>query len=202
VGRVISLIQLPVKLNPLRSVNRTMNSYTFLKDKLLDETGAEVMMSWETPMMKKHAEVVTQNGGDILEIGFGMGICAAFIQSHNIKSHTIIEIHEQVFEKLLEWAQDKPNVIPVKGDWLYNIPSKQYDGIMFDTWKDNRITQFKKLIPDHIKKGTIFTCYNSYQRECNGYNYEAEYIVLDVEPTKQEKEYFNHTKYYLPKVVF
>tara|TARA_R110001583_G_scaffold77454_2_gene210825 strand:- start:276 stop:815 length:540 start_codon:yes stop_codon:yes gene_type:complete len=179
-----------------------MDSYTFLKDKLLDETGAEVMMSWETPMMKKHAEVVTQNGGDILEIGFGMGICASFIQSHNIKSHTIIEIHEQVFEKLLEWAQDKPNVIPVKGDWLDSIPNKQYDGVMFDTWKENRIIQFKKLIPNHIKKGSIFTCYNAYQRECNGYNYEAEYIILDVKPTKQEKEYFNHKKYYLPKVVF
>ena len=43
------------------------------------------MMSWETPMMKKHAEVVTENGGDILEIGFGMGICSNFIQEHNIK---------------------------------------------------------------------------------------------------------------------
>ena len=83
-----------------------MKSYTFLEDKILDETSAEVMMSWETPMMKKHAEVVTENGGDILEIGFGMGICSDFIQQHTINSHTIIEIHDQVFENLLEWAKD------------------------------------------------------------------------------------------------
>jgi len=179
-----------------------MKNYTFLKDKLLDESGAEVMMSWETPAMKKHAEVVTENGGDILEIGFGMGICSTFIQSHPIKTHTIIEIHDEVFEKLLEWAKDKPNVIPIKGDWLSSIPNKKYDGIMFDTWRENKIIQFKNLIPKHIKKGTIFTCFNSYTRECNGYNYEAEYIVVDVNPTKQNKTYFTSKKYYLPKVVF
>ena len=176
--------------------------YTFLEDRILDETGAEVMMSWETPMMKKHAEIVTEKGGDILEIGFGMGICSSFIQNYNIKSHTIIEIHDQVFEKLLEWARDKPNVIPIKGDWLNSIPPKQYDGIMFDTWKDNRISQFKKLIPNHIKTGTMFTFYNSYQREYNGYNYKATYTILDVKPTHQEKQYFMDKKYYLPKVVF
>ena len=32
-----------------------------------------VMHDWEDLMMKKHAEVVCQNGGDILEIGFGSG---------------------------------------------------------------------------------------------------------------------------------
>jgi|TARA_B100000700_G_scaffold325097_1_gene432943 spermidine synthase len=179
-----------------------MKSYTFLEDKILDETSAEVMMSWETPMMKKHAEVVTENGGDILEIGFGMGICSDFIQQHTINSHTIIEIHDQVFEKLLEWAKDKPNVIPVKGDWLNSIPPKKYDGIMFDTWKDNRNIKFKKIIRKYVKEGTIFTFYNSYQSECNGYNYDAEYTVLDVEPDKQDKKYFTHKKYYLPKVIF
>ena len=56
-----------------------MGNYIFLEDRILDETGAEVMMSWEKPMMKKHAEIVTENGGDILEIGFGMGICLSLI---------------------------------------------------------------------------------------------------------------------------
>ena len=33
-----------------------------------------VMHEWEDLMMKKHSEVVCQNGGDILEIGFGMAL--------------------------------------------------------------------------------------------------------------------------------
>ncbi len=179
-----------------------MGEYTFLEDRILDETGAEVMMSWETPMMKKHAEIITENGGDILEIGFGMGICSNFIQEHNIKSHTIIEIHDEVFEKLVEWAKDKPNVIPIKGDWWDSIPNKKYDGIMYDTWKDNRNNQFKKLISQHTKTGTIFTFYNSYQQESNGFNYKATYTILDVEPDLQNKKYFTDKKYYLPKVIF
>ena len=50
--------------------------YTFLKDKILDENEKEIMMEWETPIMKEHAKIVTENSGDILEIGFGMGICS------------------------------------------------------------------------------------------------------------------------------
>ena len=37
-----------------------------------DESGAEVMMDWEDDIMKKSAEFICYNKGDILEIGFGM----------------------------------------------------------------------------------------------------------------------------------
>ena len=33
-----------------------------------------VMMDWERDIMKHHADYVCSKGGDILEIGFGMGI--------------------------------------------------------------------------------------------------------------------------------
>ena len=49
-----------------------------------------VMHVAETDVMKEFAKVVTQNGGDILEIGFGMAISANEIQTYNIQSHTII----------------------------------------------------------------------------------------------------------------
>ena len=50
----------------------------------------EVMMDWETDVMSASAAYVCGNGGDILEIGFGMGISADYIQSHSISSHTIV----------------------------------------------------------------------------------------------------------------
>ena len=50
----------------------------------------EVMMDWEDPLMSASAAYVCENGGDILEIGFGMGISPGYIQSHSISSHTII----------------------------------------------------------------------------------------------------------------
>ena len=79
--------------------------------KIAIDDNRSVMMDWETPIMEKSAEYICQSKGDILEIGFGMGICADFIQAEGIKSHTIIELHPQVIEKLRVWAEDKDNVI-------------------------------------------------------------------------------------------
>ena len=45
-----------------------------------DNIEIPVMMDWEDSLMSASAAYVTQNGGDILEIGFGMGISASFIQ--------------------------------------------------------------------------------------------------------------------------
>ena len=72
----------------------TIESITKINDKL-------VMHIAETELMKKFAEVVTKNGGDILEIGFGMGLSASEIQTYNIKSHTIIERHPQINQTLI-----------------------------------------------------------------------------------------------------
>ena len=62
----------------------------------------EVMMNWEDSIMKASADYVCENGGDILEVGFGMGISAGYIQSHSISSHTIIENHPQIIAKAVE----------------------------------------------------------------------------------------------------
>ena len=72
-------------------------SLTFESDKItIDADGSEVMMSWEDSLMSASAAYVTQNGGDILEIGFGMGISAGYMHSHSINSHTIVENHPQI----------------------------------------------------------------------------------------------------------
>jgi len=60
-----------------------------------------VMDKVETPLMKRFAEIVTQNGGDILEVGFGMGISPDFIYNSNIKSYTCIEIHPKIYTILI-----------------------------------------------------------------------------------------------------
>jgi len=88
----------------------------------------EVMMDWEDELMSASAAYITQNGGDILEIGFGMGISAGYIQSHSISSHTIIENHPEIIPLALNWASDKPNVIIVTGSWYSNLNN-------LSTWK-------------------------------------------------------------------
>ena len=71
-----------------------------------DGDTSAVMHVGERSLMNKLAEIVTQNGGDILEIGFGMNLSANAIQSNpNVTSHTIIEIHPVQYERALEWAK-------------------------------------------------------------------------------------------------
>ena len=85
----------------------------FEEDKIYYEDSGmilEIMMDWEDSIMKASADYVCENGGDILEFGFGMGISAGYIQANNINSHTIIENHPQIIERLRLWATDKPNV--------------------------------------------------------------------------------------------
>ena len=43
------------------------------------DTGLSVLMDWESSIMEASADYVCSNGGDILEIGFGMGISAGYI---------------------------------------------------------------------------------------------------------------------------
>ena len=90
---------------------------TFSETKIADELDGEVMMNWESPIMEKSAEFICHNKGDVLEIGFGMGICSDYIQAQGVNSHTIVEIHPQIIERLNTWASGKSNVTIIEGDW-------------------------------------------------------------------------------------
>jgi hypothetical protein len=161
----------------------------------------EVMGSWEDPLMKRHAEVVCENGGDILEIGFGMGISANYIQQQSPDSHTIIESHPQVIEKLKVWADDKPNVIVVEGRW-YDVTGSLgiYDGIFYDTFGDKKLPKFKDACNQLTKSGSIITFWNHYgvMERDNAYGFVDNVSYEEVEV---EDPYSSGAKYYLPKVV-
>ena len=120
-----------------------------------------VMGDWEDPIMKAHAEITCRNGGHILEVGFGMGISANYIQEQDIESHTIIELNDEVYEKAVEWAKDKPNTEIVSGDWKTVELDKKFDAIFFDAYVQDKLFM---LFPIHIlrfcKVGTILTFFN------------------------------------------
>lgn len=81
------------------------------------------MMGWEDPLMKLHAaEICVPNPqgecagkeadlvdqhlilgvGDILNVGFGLGLIDTYIQSYKPRSHTIIEAHPDVYKHMIE----------------------------------------------------------------------------------------------------
>ena len=186
-------------------MNYIDQTLTFDSDKIYytsNDIQYEVMMDWEDSLMSASAAYVCQNGGDILEIGFGMGISAGYIQSHSINSHTIIENHPQVIEKLKIWAQDKPNVNIVEGDW-YDVKNQlsTYDGVFYDTFGDSDMRYFSSSLSSLVKPGGVVTWWNSNSSETNYYNIPGvEYDQINVTPPKNI--YFNNSTYYLPKKQF
>lgn len=162
----------------------------------------EVMMSWESPIMEASAEWVCSGGGDILEIGFGMGISASFIQQKSISSHTIVESHPEIFQKATEWAADKPNVILIFGEW-FNIRDQlgSYDGIFYDTYADDHMMQFPTILSGITNRGCRVTWWNNNPSPNSIYEIEGtEYDEIVVNP--DPNSYFNHNKYYLPKKIY
>ena len=172
----------------------------FEDKKITEETfGAEVMMDWEAPIMEKCAEFICHNKGDILEIGFGMGICADYIQSQGVNSHTIIEIHPQIIEKLNAWAKDKSNVIIVEGDWHSVSGLETYDGIFIDTFGDENWDNFKSFALARSKAGAKITYWNGYTDKNNEHNFDS-ISFEDISITPDSNGYFIRDTYSMPKV--
>ena len=186
------------------------SSLTFHSDKItskMDEFGDEeviIMMNWEHPAMSASAAYITENGGDILEIGFGMGISAGYIQSHSVSSHTIIEPHPQMVEKAVEWSSGKSNVTIISQSWADVTGSLgTYDGIFYDTSFDDKHNLFSSSLSELIKTGTKLSVFNSYSAETNIFNLEMSYRQINVTTPNSASQYFNDDNvYYMPMKEF
>ena len=176
----------------------------FLEDRIVGDELGIIMMDWEQPLMKRHAEIVCKNGGDILEIGFGMGISAQYIQEQNIDSHTIIEIHPEIAKKANEWAKDKENVEIIEADWFdVRNDLEIYDGIFYDAEHDEHKDEFYNLLNDILKEGGRYTFFNPQGDGVKNHHNIKEnicYEQMDIDPP--ENPYINSNTYYLPIVEF
>ncbi len=130
----------------------TKSSVMLSKTQLVID-GFQVMQSWEINYMKMLADIVTQNGGRILEIGFGMGISAGFIQkSGRTNNHIIIEPNTIVlqhakakFKKKLESRK----ISLLEGCWQDIAPklqSNSFDGILFDSFSSSKSPKKEELL--------------------------------------------------------
>ena len=185
--------------------NYTDKTLTFESDKIYytdNESQLEVMMNWEDSLMSASAAYVCEGGGDILEIGFGMGISAGYMHSHSISSHTIIENHPQIITKAQEWASGKSNVTIINGSW-YDVKDdlSTYDGIFYDTYGDENSYNFSSSLSNLTKSGTKVTWWNNNPSKTDLFNIpNLSWQEVDVDPPSNS--YFNSTTYYLPKKQF
>ena len=175
------------------------NTLEFFDSKIVDESGVEVMMDWELSIMEKSAEFICHNKGDILEIGFGMGICSDYIQAQGVNSHTIVEIHPQIFEKLQIWAEGKSNVTIIESDWNTISGLGNYDGIFIDTFGDENWNNFKPFALEKAKSGARITYCNNFDSENNEHSFDSiSFDSISISP--ESNSYMNGNTYYMPKV--
>jgi guanidinoacetate N-methyltransferase len=137
---------------------------------LVDE---QIMEDWQIQIMRKMAELVCKSGGDILEIGFGRGISANFIQEQGVRSHTIVEVSDPIVKRFETWkaAYPQADIRMVHGRWQdVTAELGSYDGVFFHTYPldeqeyvDNVVdsitfaAHFFPTASAHLKPGGVFT---------------------------------------------
>lgn len=146
-----------------------------------------IMHSGEKGLMECLAKLGTKNGGDILEIGFGLHLSADTIQSNpRVNSHTIVEVHPTIYNNALKWSEDKKNIEIILGDWINILPikNKKFDGIIFDTHLDPNIHKFLDVIKENCKEDTIvvFFEYPIFDKRLNGFRYVIDQKDFDMLP--------------------
>ncbi len=162
----------------------------------------QVMMDWEDTLMSGSASFITQNGGDILEIGFGMGISANYIQSHSISSHTVIENHPDIIPLALDWSSERPNTNVITGSWYEVLSSlDKYDGIFYDTYGDEDLYRFESSVTSLIRTNGLVCWWNTLNTSGSIFSFDdIEYQVFDINPPANS--YYNSNQYFLPKKQF
>lgn len=206
-------------------------SLTFESDKIkYTKDGKEfnVMMDWETPIMRRSAEWVT-NGGraeSVLELGFGMGISAGFIQNYQPVQHTIIETHSAIAERANEWAGERntyydknklKNRVTILGgkNWFDEFRKEfaqsglqEFDAIFIDTYQDTKLHEFKNYIDKFLKRGGRMTWWNPMEnfipdqttKNRRGVSYEL-IRLSDYKISIPKNAYHNTDEYYMPMYI-
>lgn len=151
------------------SPDKWKNAKANFKETELEILGHPVMQPWEESYMKELADVATKNRGRILEIGFGMGLSANYIQRNKPLEHIIIEANDAVYQKLLDFSKSlEVKIKPINEFWENSVNTfedEQFDAILFDPYPislnqlENQRFEFYPHAYRLLKKGGVFTQY-------------------------------------------
>lgn len=177
--------------------------------------GWQVMQDWEVPLMRVMAEAVTEVKGDVLEIGFGMGICANEIARRDCNTYAVIEAHPDVAEAARKWGEQQSFPVTVhEGLWQDVLPNLEtrYDGVVFDTFplapeeRGRNHFPFIPLAPTLLKPGGVLTLYSDETADFRGEHLslllksfpELRLIKVDGLRPPDDCEYWQHSEMIVP----
>ena len=137
-------------------------------------TKDQIMEDWQVPIMQSMAEYAAESKGDVLEIGFGRGVSAEFIQQAGVRSHTVVEFNDHsVNDYFKPWRrrhEDKAIKL-IHARWQdAEDQLGQYDSIFFHAFPLNEnefveyilksVTFAEHAFPTmaaHLNSGGVFT---------------------------------------------
>ena len=135
--------------------------------RLLDADSKAVMMGWEAPLMKHHAELLLpEQQLRICNVGFGLGLVDGYLAEREPSEHHIIEAHRDVLAEMRRrgWHKRK-GVVVHEGRWqdiVTQLPGGSLDAIFFDTWSETYedLRQFQDEVTRLLAPGGRFSFFN------------------------------------------
>jgi type IV protein arginine methyltransferase len=172
---------------------------------LLDADNDAVMMEWERPIMRAHAQILlgeipAPRPRRVLNVGFGMGIIDTILQNEFTPTqHFIIEAHPDVYRKMIKDGWDrKAGVTICHGKWQTVLPqliaykTLEFDGIFFDTYAEHSMDMedfHRQMISILAKPHGIYSFFNGLAPDnlffhgvaCNVIKLQLDRLGLDTE---------------------
>ena len=100
-------------------------------------------------------------GGDVLVIGYGLGIVSRVLDRLGCRSQTVIEAHPEIAAAGMKWAAAavQPSVT-IEGFWEDVLPTLgTFDGILYDSFESSptdRVEYFAAAAAPHLRPGGVF----------------------------------------------
>ncbi|KAL9111194.1 MAG: hypothetical protein Q9227_004271 [Pyrenula ochraceoflavens] len=144
--------------DPISNQQYISTPLTATETSLLDTHGNGIMMSWETSIMHRTADILLHTPGlRFLNVGFGMGIFDTYVQNHSNKpsEHHILEAHDTVLQRIrAEGWYEKPGVTIHEGRWQDVLPrlvmeGKSFDAVFFDTFAES-YSEFRTFFSENL----------------------------------------------------
>jgi len=184
-------------------LTRFLNTPLIIEGKYLTNQTYKVMSYDEEYLMQRYSPIVTQNGGDILNVGFGLGLIDGHIRNSNPTSHTIIEIHPDVYQLAVSQGYEDNIIL---GDWRDVVPQfveqgKKFDSIYFDTYpladRPDEWVDFANVVDSILKPGGIYSYfgaveYPQIEEKMVNLGYTMNQIIITLEELKSNIDDFDH----------
>ena len=141
------------------------------QSELIDE---EIMEDWQVPIMRAMASRVAESHGHVLEIGFGIGASATYIQEAGVQSHTIVECNDSVVERYELWKENYPgkDIRLIHGLWQETTDQFEiYDGIFFHTYPLNESEYLENIVKSVTYAGHFFPTASAHLRDGGIFTY-------------------------------